>query len=374
MLSEELQMWVGECISITGVSIALSVWVICRFIFRSNKFDAFILTNKLFQWSFFTMLVSLLYISIDLYRLVSYYIKNDDSVAIDAGNAVLVVLNASLYYVATLSLYICLILRAYLFFRNTIYAINKQKFRLFISFIVIDMGAISLLIFASYVVVYEKSEQFGLNKNAITMTVVLSAITIILTDIVINGTLLYIFLNNLYKMIIDAEQTFRKLTNFITYNSTSVKNGGDSKSMRLSTVSNEDNETIKLELRRNANQQKEFVVLMTRLSILTMAAIVFEQGYTICSAYELYQIKILKNDNTESLVILSYMSRSIEAVFNCVALYFSFIFNQNEYLQWCFCCHNCLNNLCKTCIAKKIIRNVEQAPLVENPTSDEWRL
>ena len=44
--------------------------------------------------------------------------------------------------------------------------------------------------------------------------------------------------------------------------------------------------------------------------------------------------------------ILCFIFRAFEALINCVTLYFTFIFNQSQYIRCCSICHKCLRNRC----------------------------
>lgn len=342
--------------------------------------------NKLIIVSLLTMIMSLVYVLIDWYRI--YYSLEMKYQYIDRWHKGLMVLNDVFYYIATVLLYIALIMRVYLLFQDTIYALSRKQILFLIGVITFDVFAIGLFVFSIYTAVASVESNI---MGSDTIRLALSGITVVINDFAINFFVLYLFLNKLYQMVSHLGSQYQGIIiKYSDINDTkSVKIRQKYKNAKLSSDLSGDRDDYNYdncsitdadvdeleqanqsdisgmsglrELYKNENEQNDLVNLMTKISLLTIISIVFEQFYTMEAAYNVYQLvingKSTKSDDIwfSERVVLGYGFRAIEAILNCAILYFAFIFNNKEYMCIFHCCHKCLKNICIECIKRKQI-------------------
>ena len=129
-----------------GVCLLITILIFFRFMCTVGLF-----TNQLSKWSSCTMILSVVYVSMDLHRIVHSYLHNKESV--DTWQYWQIATNVMIYYGATLSLYICLVLRVYDFFQRTNYVISNNDYNFFIVILVFDGIAIIVFIIAGSFVI-----------------------------------------------------------------------------------------------------------------------------------------------------------------------------------------------------------------------------
>lgn len=410
---KERSVWYIVDMCIMGLAIDVILFITLKFLYRScNHYGCQPwISDKITSFSLMTMIVSLAYVTIDWYRV--YYAFCHDSLLFDNWDKYIQVISDTVYYIATVLLYIALILRVYSIFKDTHYALSQKQLMFLACLIAFDVITIMLFLYSVFCALSSNTSDnsFGGSDSS---KLVFSGITIIVNDILINFILLYTFFNKLYQMIQTLDETYQILINDIVdhknlkankdnINNNINNNHSDSENdanipnhNKITITSTDDDDrddkntsigtsdmTSNLEadshsqitdanssltsnatvsesammhqLNRNKNEQNELIDLMSRILLLTIISILVEQVFTIMAAYNVYRLVV--NDDTKSYSIdVGYWFREFEAVWNCLVLYFTFIFNENEYYCLCKVFHACLKNACIESIKKKLLK------------------
>lgn len=311
-------------VGLVGVLLAIIILVfITRIVKYFRSIDTFMVV------SLFTMLACLSYVTMDWYRIYYLYV-NHTHMRLYASLRWIIIMNDTIYYIAIICMYICLMMRAYILFKNeTQYAMTKIQLISLISLIIFDIVGIVLFIFAI-------TDALTVNTSPTYMfTLVTGATVIIVSDVSINCILLYWVLTKMFKIVrnLNTLQDAMKHEIVEDQKPTNIVHSG---SMRL--IEDQD----KTETERN-----DMINLMTKLTLLTIIGILFAPLFTLTALYmdtiraiDLHASSFWFNETS----ILCFIFRAFEALINCVTLYFTFIFNQPQYFRCCSLCHSCLRH------------------------------
>lgn len=370
---------VGLCV--IGLCIDIICVVTIHFVYQSIHQVGLkeLVKNKLLLSSLTTMLLCFVFVVVDWWRILEMYQMN---IAFLHSSAVLLVANDVIYYIATILLYVSLILRVYTLFKpKPQYSISTQTTTVILTIIAFDIVAICIFIFLMYNAFSGRDS----NNNTTTTTVtelIISAITVIINDVVINCLILYLILSRLYQMIHDLDKTYQSLTlksifKFAGASNSNINTNNDINTKveqnkfnasNLSLLSNKS--AINNELNKNEFEQKEIVSLITKLTLLTLISVIFEQLFAITALYFEYNAAINRNKYSQqwfsTFGVICYISRAMEGVCNCIVLNLMFVFNQDYYFICCNFFDTKLKNCCVTCIAKQTIRKRRQLKMYQN--------
>lgn len=138
----------------------------------------------------------------------------------------------------------------------------------------------------------------------------------------------------------------------------------------IDSINNSNSSSIMNQLNQNKREQKDLINLMSKILLLTIASVIVEQLFTILATFNMCQYAI-SNKLNNKLVVLSYIFRAMEGLVNCIVLYFTFIFSENEYFIICGPCHHCLRHQCSYLVGKKMVDNFKQNQRVRLQTKTE---
>lgn len=343
------------------------------------------------------MAVCLTYANIILDSYHLFYSYYNDIFIVDGEKLGIIISIADIfYYLGNVSIYITLIYRVYFTFKDSVYAISLKQLS-FVVFI-LSLDIIAILVFVTFV-----SRFFENDRSSVTVIlIVLSFDTI--NDILLNATLLYLFLSKLHAIIcnldrsgirtntqdLDLDDIYdessktmnnskndTELTKFVKNNS-KAKAKAKAKQQRLeeirtskrakkiaiqqtkfntigqSVMSDETYadfdyyQRMRDETEYLNEKQNDIVNLMTRVSILTITAAIFAQCFNIIAGYNGYRYALqdISDSELEIQAIIGYILRNIEGFINCFVLYLMFRFNEKEYFFCCLKCHKCLFRTC----------------------------
>ena len=434
IVMDELSSWCLSGLIILGLCFCLGLFIVAVFLWRSIGYFTYkgCVRDGLAACSFLTMIVSLVYVVLDWWRI--YYIYENRTDINDSPHQWVILFNNVIYYISTILMYFSLIMRVYVMFRgNNQHALSPKDPELICLSIIlfIDIIAITLFVLSIYDTL-TKGDILSLGGNIIPL--IISAVVVIFNDISINSIILYLILTKLYKMIYQLDRNYVALTqggNVNNYNkgpgwgdnyningirndsthekstSKSKMNSSNSKSISALlhvTVNINTNLNINInsspthshsniiangygtladgsgsdgikdisqskshsslsnELHRNENEQKIILNFMTKLSILTIISVIFAQCFPIAVLITDIDVATHKHLSDtmlyNKLVITCWILRAIEAVINCLVLYFTFIFNEKQYNRYFGLCHECLRSCCQKCIVKRMAREI----------------
>ena len=246
---------------------------------------------------------------IDSIRVESCYF--DTLCDINDTNIALKMAADGLFFFTTIIFYIILIGRCYLTFRDTEFELKKCTI-IFISIMII----ISVLCMISYLIIL----QFSLYSN-ILIKYIDAGMTILMSvnDIILNITLLIIFIHKLRSLIVNLGKNDVTIRDIEHDESELITNDDAVSSILLD------------------NAQVNLIIVITRHTLLSFYALIFNQivYLILCS---LIFIPIY-SDTIQYLSLICYMFRSLDNVVIVSALYLNFGFNLKIYLKLCGYCH-----------------------------------
>ena len=307
----------------------------------------------------------------------------------------LIITNLVTYYVAELFLYVALILRAYYFsqeYLNSPLSACERKF--FFIVLIIDVFAIIWYIIAIHNAEDPKHAIFRSKVKGLTL--IMTGITVVINDVLINFGLLYLMLTRLYRYIYqlqekyeESQDKFNKISSDIHnnnhttdqrcgVNTLAIENGqlrgddlqvGDGDDDQESEdMDFNDAETQALRFRmeqarddmsKNSEEQEDKVDLITKLSVLTIYCATSALIFGIATFYTVYEFAKTKHSTSwmNKHVMVDQMLCEIQAITNCLVLYFMFVFGDNQFARCicCKCCYKCLRKCCKYCVKKKVV-------------------
>ena len=379
---------------VMGIASICVIIIMLHFVIQSTKhfgckgLDG----NKLVIFSICTMTTSIIYISIDWVRIYDGFISNRANV--DHWKVGLLVVNDIIYYVSNLLLYITLILRLKATlqlqlsnnnknnntrtkFKST--GISKIQIILLIFLLFCDVIAIGVFIFSIYSAITQE------NNSSDGTILILSAVVLITNDLMINGILLYVFLNKLYHEVYYLQQSLQQQKLIRTRDQMQIHDDAydsdpnahvtiddrycnscsaslaDHNHHNDNDTNSTETETVTSEVKRNKHEQNDIVDLMTKISLLTIFCVIFAQFWNVSALYTEYNEA---QNNPSSFwysqhVVLCFSFRAMEGVVNSIGLHFTFVFNHDMYMGCCVLCHNCLKNACMKCIVARNINTIE---------------
>ena len=356
------------CIGIVLISFAYSG---CKFFGIKGCWQ-----NILAPISTVAMFLSLLFVMIDWNKALYLLIHGKD--IMDSQYQWIITLDNIIYYLSTILLYIVLMMRIYIPFKyDKQHAMSKTQIIIVCCFIAIDILAICFFIISIYDAVSGNNTLTFIDVSS-GMSFIISASVVVINDLIINAMLLIIMMTKLYKAVASLNMRYYALLNsdnesiedlqsIVTKNNIqkAVSKNDRSRDCNLmvdgSVLSDSSiSSSVKNELIRNKNEQKEIIHVMTKISLLTIICVVFAQGFTILALYTDYNLAFNKNMKDlwfHKHTILCWILRSIEGLTNCIVLYFTFVFNTTMYLKCCGLCHNCFEKCCFKCVVRRNIYN-----------------
>eukprot|EP01084_Bolivina_argentea_P295194 508151_1 len=234
------------------------------------------------------------------------------------------------YYTATLSLYSIIIYRLYTSFSTTTYAMSNCS----ITFIVILMISSTL-----EAITYISSELLWKSETIEYEIIGSLSIVYIVIDVTLNVTVVTLFVSKLRLSMIDIDENEDKFTPFID----EIENNYDYNDEYIEyeySIHNTRKTSISLSVVSLNTGQKKFLSLMTRYTLLSCIAIIFNQFFNSLAIWNTFYY----SETPSYMVEIAYIFRSLEDVINVVVVYLNFGFNSNHYYWLCGCCHhNCLN-------------------------------
>ena len=234
------------------------------------------------------------------------------------------------YYTATISLYLIIVNRLYTTFKKTQYYLSKLTI-IFIS-ILLMLSALEGITYFTSEFIWNAKYEYEIIGSLATVYVII--------DGTLNLTVSILFINKLRKSMIDVDENEDKFLPFL-----------QQEQSQLDDKSNVSGDEQRKKVSLNAHQIK-FLNLMTRYTLLSVIAIIFNQLFNLSSIFCTFYYT-----NTPSNIIEgSYMLRSMENLINVIVIYLNFGFNAKEYYCLCGCCHrNCLK-IMKVNTKRKITR------------------
>ena len=283
------------------------------------------------------------------------------------------------YFICSLSLSIILFGRIYFTFQNTIFSLSR--FTIFIISIQILLSTLLDLayIFLTIIIKHEKI----IDKYARPMF-----LTLIGNDICVSLSMLYLFVYKLKELIININLVesgniihsakahinyHQNQRNSVNSGSTQLMTDGDtenvsinksplspsssrsaSKSLlsQITAVTHNDMNDGKGGLIEFDEHQLNLIVVITRHTILSVFAIMFNQIFYVIGYFSLNE----EWEGVDWLGIFVYGMRLVGMCGIVTALYLSMKFNKKLYYSICKCCHLGCYTLCIKC-TKKTIRN-----------------
>ena len=382
---DAFSVWLLCCLFFLGLTVVVILIIIIIFVVRSINFFGTreLHHNKLVVVSLFTMLVSLADVSILFYASTQYVIINAPLTSL----ILCVVINNGVYYTSIILLYISLLLRLDAIFRSDKkYCISKNSIFMIGSVILIDSIASFYGVFMLYIICQSYVSTSKLNVTHLVEGAV-PLVIVVIDGVVINTTLLYMFLNRLYRILQTMDQRFQLLIGDKDKKDTANNRNGNynyncvasSKLTVQSTPSSDgdvideiqhdnnfinkiddldSNEEEQFEISKNQSEQHDIVNLMTKISWLTIVSIVLGQGFNLTLMIADMENVLTYKHLWEKYASVAVLFRCIEAMTNCVVLYFTFVFNTSQYTRCCNLCHQCLKNCCIGYIVRRNIRNM----------------
>ena len=288
------------------------------------------------------MMLTLAFVGLDCYRLTDSLILNIDVVG---GDFESVLTSTDIcYYLSNFLIYVVLVYRVYFTFKNSVYAITKCQLTFLIFVLISDLCAIFIYVF--YISTFFVRSSKDSTAETDTVLLVLGFDTV--NDLIINITLLYLFLKKLYIIIFNLD-----MTSDIGYGGyeNDVPDSPEIVSYNLSSF----DETSNYEL---DEKQTNIVRLMTKTTLLTMVAAFFAQIWNVFAGVVEYRFATneLSQAELNSLAVVGLNIRDIEGVINCTVLYLMFTFNLNQYNACCGKCHASLYNNCLDQVQSNIVK------------------
>ena len=364
-MPHEFDIWCTCGLAVMSFSFLCVLTITLHFLVESTRNFGCngLLRNPLAIFSALTMILSVIYVAIDCSRIYNGFVHR--RINVNAWKIDLIIANDIIYYASNLLLYIALILRLRATPQLSSYDGRRlpRKQLIVLAFLLFcDIIAIGVFIFSIYGAIADYDSNFITNSDGTRL--ILSVIVLITNDLLINGILLYMFLNKLYYQVYYLEESLQE-NRLVTGR---IKTLAQSNIDTMSLTGREEMSSDLLN--RTQNEQEEIVDLMTKISLLTILCVIFAQFWNVAALYTDYN---LAERNISDLwysehVILCVSFRSIEAVANGIGLHFTFFFNNSIYLKCCGNCHDCLKNACIKCIVQK---NLEKILIHQNNRDHE---
>ena len=314
-----------------------------------------------------TMIASLLYLGYEIFYVYINFIHLDP----DLHQLPLISISYSVLGLQTNLFYTSLIMRVYVLFDNHL---SKS--------VLCCLLTIMLLVFAAWALLSVSFEQFNLHKNDIfgfeTITdKVLIFMVIIIFDFIINVIILRIFLKKLYRMIKNLDNLFEALiiqsmektsshsmlsNNDVDYNYND--NHNYDKKNEIEMIELQRFESSREKLIDNREEQNDMIELMTKISILTIFSQIFQHTWYWMYAVYLFGFSDyswysndIKGKIGGRLSMMIRIIRAFAIMFDCLALYLTFAFNNKIYKKCCTICHSSTKNCCIWCIVRNTFQN-----------------
>ena len=376
------------------------------FMYKSCKFYH-CKTNFLATFVQCSMIFALCVGAMDWYQIYYCYTSfiNDNKYAIyDHSLALIVSLKDIFYFLSMLCIYIVLILRVQRSFAHTVYHLTRCEkivLTILLSFALISMSTYCIGIFF----VFEQSS-IVLTRNFIISTL----FAVMINDLLVNITLLKIFLSKLNKMVCSLDDRpsldnllrrsiilmnstyqnpFANNQNTDNFNNNNNNNNNnewildqtlddglitDSEPLELSQMTplplklNKNSDTFEFSSynykyknsRELSERQVELVYLMSKMSVLTLFASVLVPGFNILIIignmlhYNYSNNGYFSDESVTYVVLIGFIFQLIQCFGNHIILYLMFSFNTKEYKFFCYTCHTRLEKICVDKVGRKI--------------------
>ena len=330
------------CVSIWSAIIGIALTIV--FCVRSYQFFGSMkkcCSNKLVSVSILTMILCCIQMAFQCHDSLNV---NDESVSI---------LNQDFTYASTTyglryTLYcLSLTLRIYVSFKN-----NKKYELSRNSMICITILLVTNGIVCTTVIISSQYRHFQfINSDQFGSYVILIANGLWIS---FNIFVLFLFLKRLLAMIKNLTQAFENLLASPGY-------GNCGKHVRNHDInSNEwkgkNGALINLNSRieHNRTELSEIIHVMTKISLLTMIEQFFYILYAIAFAIVIVSKLQFEYDRNQTQInnFAFGLLFSINNCWMCFVLYFTFVFNDNQYIRCCSRCHNCFKNWCIHLVTK----------------------
>ena len=163
----EVSIWCIVAFTIMVLSSIAVIFIIINFIIKGSRYHGgccLCVADNMAQSTMATMIASMLYVSMDLFRL-CYLFKTRINV-IHTRYKWLLAVNDGIYYLATLLLYVTLIMRVHALFRgHARYAVSPYQVRLLTLLLCFDFIAVFIFVISIYVTVTETNVLFITNNT-----------------------------------------------------------------------------------------------------------------------------------------------------------------------------------------------------------------
>ena len=252
------------------------------------------------------------------------------------------IIGLTLYFTAIVFMYISLVLRVFQLFKgNNAHALSKREIGCSIFLLIMEVCVMIVFLVETHFDYTENNVSYTFGSHS--MQRLALTIMIGIMDFAIHSMILYLTITKLYKIIKKLVRKFQR----------------NQEMNRL-----EDNFNIQ-------DEQFKMVNLIAKFSLLSIASVIVAQFWNIVAIYINYAF--VTSDDTDDTddsdssddslvqwynnwILVALVCHGIEAVTNCIALYFTFIFNQKSYYVGCKCCHEGLKRCCRYCIVKRLVK------------------
>ena len=395
-----LSEWKLTGLILVGASFVICFMILCIFSYNSLQHRKQI-DRSVAICALVSIIITLLWIAGDWFRILFAFGTKDDEKAY-VKYQWLIITNLATYYIALLFLYISLALRAH-FFSTHVLQRPLSRFEKRYLVTIVSTDAICIVFFIICIHNAEDPDHafiFSDNQLSNSLTLIMTGVTVIVNDVLINIGLLYLMLSRLYKYILFLQQNYRNMDKqrneaqeiiTILSNNTSNNNNNnnstnsninedyesadlksnvntlehDNTNLTFSDSQSNNSNTINSQLKKinqkmdqNSKEQKDALNLITKLSIITIFCVIASQMFNIATLYTVYEFAITKHSTfwMDKHVITDQILCEIQAIVNCLVLYFMFIFSENAYFKipCCGLLHECL----KQCVTNWVVRRL----------------
>ena len=321
--------------------------------------------DPMVSFTVLTMILMLGYVCMDFCRTFDFLARDIDY--LDSSPWFLVADNI-VYYLAILSLYLVLMLRAYDSIKIVFdkagrhFEITKCHFCTLVLIFGTDIIAIVLFLMTMYEDFTDKNVFRSGNIIIKQIKVFIGSITVIINDIFINLALFYFVVTKFQQRMKNLDRDYKykhkkimtrvatdghyKHTESLT--NSDVKTQGSFEIRNYRSISSSDLNDIRIE-------QNDMLELISKLSVLTVFCVVFSQLFNIAVLLE--NIMLVHNRGSDDfftrLTLIEYIFRGIEAIACCIVLHFTYVDNQEQYEKYCKLCHHCARDYCVWCTFEK---------------------
>eukprot|EP01084_Bolivina_argentea_P199710 341678_1 len=273
----------------------------------------------------------------DLIHITQAYNNNDMSSSTSKyGNAM--VFADSSYFMGSLTLYIFIIGKLHLSFRDTLYKVSKK----YIALLLILILTLFTMQITYLIAVHEYSAQTFLDVSLKYVTV------IIIIDFTIDIGVLLLFIYKLQQILLGSVD----IGNFHKYSYSDVpSNSNPSHTVQFVriTVTSHDFNT----------NQKKLISLITKQSVLGTFIILFNSMFYFKVLIDRYTVS--HSFPVDIAFQTSYCLRAVENVVVTFMLYLNFSFSEKIYQRLCICCHNGCYKCCKLFTKRGVSRKTMDA-------------